>query len=92
MDIRYDGPYGEPGLRLHSVSADDLRSHIITMVADGNLRLVEMTTDGPRFEYTTHARKNRHAGDRRWVEPALKIGAMVACWIVMFLILEWLRS
>jgi len=92
MDIRYNGPDGHSDIHLRSLSADDLRSHIIAMVADGNLRLVEMTIDGPRFEYTSQARRSERSDDKRRVEPALKICAIVACWIVMFLVLEWLRS
>lgn len=68
------------------------RANIIAMVADGDLRLVGITTEGPRFEYTRKGRKRWCRANRRTSDLLIKTLVIVAWWIGMFVILGWLRN
>ena len=57
-----------------------MRSRFIEMVAEGDVRIVELTRDGPRYEYTRKGLKRvcPRCRDRRM--PRIVQAALVISW------------
>jgi len=68
------------------------RSDIVEMVADGDLRLKDVTTDGLRFAYTRKGRKKWNQSDRRTIDVVVTTVLAIAWLVTLLLVLGVLRT
>ena len=61
------------------------RSNIVAMVADGDLRVEDVTTEGLRFAYTPKGRKKWFQSNRRTGDVVIS-AVLIAVWLVTLLL------